>query len=119
MKTEKNNPQGTNRNTDTNQTKPSVTTGTSHTNEPGKTPQKEEKETWKNPDPTAPEKRQDVYAGKKDVNDNMQDEDNENEGITDEDTDTDTGPQSKMNDKREGNSNNTDRGANFNDEINP
>ncbi|MES2559360.1 MAG: hypothetical protein V4590_06445 [Bacteroidota bacterium] len=96
MKTERNvNPQDTPRTEDTKKTNPSVTTtGTGHLNqETTRTPGKEEdKEPWKNPDPTTPEKRQDIYAGKKDETIRNK------EGYGDEeatDEDVDRGPDAK------------------------
>jgi hypothetical protein len=116
MKTEKNiNPQSTTRKDDSKQDKP-VTTGTSHLNQETKTPQKGEKETWKNPDPTAPEKRQEVYAGKKDQTINNQ-EDFEGEGSTDEDIDQ--RPEAKLTNNRGKENNDIEKEHNQNDQINP
>jgi hypothetical protein len=127
MKTDKKiNPQSTTRNEDINQSKPSVTTGTSHLNQETtknpqtpqtpKTPQKEEKETWKHPDPTSPEKRQDVYADKKDLTSNkQQDEDYESGEINDEDVDTT--PQARITNNPGRNEDQTE--DNINDQIRP
>ncbi len=93
MKTEKNiNPQSTTRNEDTtNPTNPSVTSGTTRPDED--TTKKTENEPWKNPDPTSPEKRQNIYAGKKEEP-VKREEDYEGEGSTDEDIDS--RPESKF-----------------------
>lgn len=128
MKTDKNiNPQSTTRNEDTNQLKP-TTTGSTHLNQETtrtpqtpQTPQKEEKEPWKHPDPTAPEKRQEVYAGdKKDrIGNKQQDEDADDEGITDEDADVNPRAEVKTPDNRNKENDDIDRGSNYNDQINP
>ncbi len=123
MKTEKNiNPQSTTRNEDTKQTNnPAVTTGTSHLNqETTKTPGQEEKEPWKNPDPTKPEKKQEIYAGKKDPTTTKREEDYENEGATDEDIDH--RPEAKYTgtpDSRGKEDNDIEREHKPNDQINP
>ena len=117
MKTEKNiNPQSTTRNEDTKQS--NVTTGSTHLNqEPTKTPEKEDKETWRNPDPTTPEKRQEIYAGKKDQ---TIDREEDYEGSTD-DEDVDQRPEAKTT-NTPGNrkeQNDIDREHKQDDQINP
>lgn len=89
MKTEENNnPKGNQRNEDTKSTNPSVTPGTGNQNQDNsKSPQGQEKEPWKNPDPTTPEKRQDIYAEKKeDSAEGKEDSDNSTDTEEDEDS---------------------------------
>lgn len=125
MKTDKKmDPQSTNRNEDKNQLNP-TTTGSTHLNQQTtrtpQTPQKEEKEVWEQPDPSAPQKKHEVYAGdKKDRTANkQQDEDYDDEGITDEDADVNPRAEIKNTETRKQETDDIDRGSNYNDQINP